>query len=196
MTFPLIAGFMLSVILATHLSLYNATLNSDKKTIENKIHYSKMEDELIGKVKKARDSYIKIYNSLPINVDILISKGFLEPDFKNSDFGKKIVINNGEISYLTNDVGLSTMYISSNLAKHTSSVEANSTVSLKNQSDTINMIKSNDTDETKTIDFSNIVKNQNIDLSNQKKSDLKIESVQIKEQQNNTNSEMLRLLTF
>lgn len=196
MTLPLLAGFMLSFILATQMKIYNASLNADKVATETKIHYTKMEDELIDKVKKARDSYIKIYNSLPANVDILISKGFLEPDFKNSEFGKKIVINNGEISYLTNDVELSNMFITSNLKKYESSVETNSTISLKNQSDTINMIKSNDLDETKNVDFSNIVKNQNVDLANQKKSDLKIESSQIKEQENNTNSEMLRILTF
>lgn len=196
MTLPLLAGFILSFILATQMKIYNASLNVDKVSTETKIHYTKMEDELIDKVKKARDNYIKIYNYLPANVDILISKGFLEPDFKNSEFGKKIVINNGEISYLTNDVELSNMFITSNLKKYESSVETNSTISLKNQSNTINMIKSNDLDETKNIDFSNIVKNQNVDLANQKKSDLKIESSQIKEQENNTNSEMLRILTF
>lgn len=196
MTYPLMIAFILSVILSTQARIYNTTIEVNKTTTDNKIHYSKVENELIETVKKARDNYIKVYNSLPLNIDVLISKGFLNPDFKNNDFGKKIVITNGEISYSSDDIDLSNMYIASNLKKHESDTEATSTISLKNQADIINMIKSNDIDETKTTDFSNIIKNQNVDLSNQKKSDLSIESSQIKEPENNTNSEMLRVLTF
>lgn len=196
MTFPLIAGFILTMILATQVRLNNATIEVNKNHIDNQIHYSKVEEELISEVKRARDSYIKIYNSLPSNIDVLISKGFLKPDFKLSEFGRKITITNGKISYSTDDVELSNMYINSSMKKYESSVEANSAISLKNQSDIINMIKSNDTDETKTIDFSNIVKGQNVDLANQRKSDLKIENSEIIEQENNANNEMLRVLTF
>ncbi len=196
MTYPLLAGFIISLILATQVRMNNALIESNNRDTVNQIHYSKIEDEQIQKVSIARNNYIKIYNSLPLDIDELISKGLLDSNFKNSEFSNKIVINNGQIKYLSEDVEFSNMYIASNLKNHEAKTEINSAISLRNQTNTINMIKSNDTDEMKSVDFSNIVKNKNNNLGNEKKSDLEIKKTEIKEQENTRNNEMLKVLTF
>lgn len=196
MTYPLLAGFIISLLLATQVRMNNALIESNSRDTINQIHYSKIEDEQIQKVSIARNNYIKIYNSLPLDIDELIYKGLLDSNFKNSEFSNKIVINNGQIKYLSEDVEFSNMYIASNLKNNEAKTEINSAISLRNQTNTINMIKSNDTDEMKSVDFSNIVKNKNNNLGNEKKSDLEIKKTEIKEQENNRNSEMLKVLTF
>lgn len=196
MTTPYLFIILLMVILTTQTRLGNVFIENNEKHISSQIHYSKMEDELVKKVSNARDNYIKVYNTLPVDINELIAKGLLDSDFKNSDFANKIVMNNGVISYSRNEVEFSNMYIASNLKNHEAKTEIDSTISLRNQTNTINMIKSNDTDEMKSVDFSNIVKNKNNNLGNEKKSDLKINKTEIKEQENNQNSEMLKVLTF
>lgn len=196
MTFPYIAILIVSVILATTARLHNSTIEADSRATELNIHYAKDEEALVSKVTTARDTFVNIYNKLPLSLGELIDKGLLEESFRESDIAKKITLENGNIKYVSGDVEFSNLYIATEIKKYEANNDISSTASLRNQTKAINMIKSNDADEMKAVDFSNIVKSQNSDLANDKKEDLELKQSEIKEKDNIRNNEMLKTLSF
>lgn len=196
MIYPFLITFVVGIFLATQARLYTANIESNKRAVEARVHNASLNEEELHRLTVARDNYIKVYNRMPANVDTLISSGFLEASFRNSELSKKVTIANGRISFTTSDVGLDNVYIVANLEKYNSNLELNAVSSLRNQSDTINLIKSNDADTAKSVDFSSVVKKQNSNLGASKATQFDLNSKKVDESSNNTNNTMLKVLTF
>lgn len=196
MTFPYAMILIVSLLLATIARVHNSSIETNNRATELNIHYAKDEEALVSKVTTARDTFVNIYNKLPLNLDELIDKGLLEESFRESDIAEKITLENGDIKYVSDDVKFSNMYIATEIKKYEANNDISSTASLRNQTKAINMIKSNDADEMKAVDFSDIVKSQNNDLANDIKEDLELNQSEIKEEDNNRNNEMLKTLSL
>lgn len=196
MIYPFFALFVFGLIISTNIKISQSDLMTNIENDRQELYYTLEEERLVFKVYTARNNYIKIYNKYPTSIDELISKGLLDSTFLDNESNERIYIENGLVVYSTNNVKMSNLYIASNFSKYNSILETSLSTSLRNQSNTISLINSNDSDVSSSVNFSSIVENSNEELSQKRKSDLEFNSQTIDEENNIIDNELLKRLTF
>lgn len=156
--------------------------------------YAKQEEKLLLELQYLRDNYLEIYNSYPVKIDDLISSGLLKNNYKSSEFGQKVSIENGIISYTTTDITMLNLLIVANKKVIEANSFNNSTENLRKQKMIINTIKSNDLEVSNTTNFSGIVKNKDISLGNLQLKELSKNPENIEESANKINNNSLKNL--
>lgn len=152
--------------------IFTAQKERDTLTNEKNVFYAKKDEAQLKELQEKRDSFLKIYNRYPADLNELISKGLLNANYINNDFGSKVSISNGVISLQTKDGEMNDLLIKSNKKILESEGYRNTSENLRIQRKIINQIVANDTDSEKIINYSNIVKTRNTDLGMLKTSEL------------------------
>lgn len=174
--------------------IFSQEIQRNSQYMTKEKFYAKQEEKLLLELQYLRDNYLEIYNSYPVTIDDLISSGLLKNDYKSSEFGQKVSIENGIISYTTTDITMLNLLIVANKKVIEANSFNNSAKNLRKQKMIINTIKSNDLEVSNTTNFSGIVKNKDISLGNLQLKELSKNPENIEESANKINNNSLKNL--
>ncbi|MCT7910702.1 hypothetical protein N5912_02565 [Arcobacter lacus] len=193
-------GYFLLILVAFTFTLtvsnkiFQQEIQNNVSTISRAKFYATQEEKLLLELQSARDNYLEIYNSYPGTIDDLIDSGLLKNDYKNSEFGQRVLIENGTINYTTDDVTMLNLLIVANKKVIEANSFNNSVENLRKQKMIINTIKSNDLEVSNSTNFSEIVKDKNLSLGNLQLEELSKNPKNIEESANKIDNDTLKNL--
>ena len=193
-------GYFLLILITFSLTLsvsnkiFLQEIDGNKSTIKRHKFYANNEKDLLLELQVSRDNYLGIYNSYPKTIDDLINSNLLKDDYKNSEFGQKVKIEDGIIIYTTEDISISNLLIVANKKVFEANSFKDSSINLRKQKTIINNIKSNDLEASSSTNFSSIVKDRNLSLGNLQLEDLSKNPRDIEESANKINNDTLKNL--